>query len=125
MDCLLQPVRTWVPISVYENNIDCLGLARQASSLSIYDTYIIVKAGRRRILLPLKGKLNKNKTIFFTRPEESFYAPSYQSGCIITFLITGAMSINANTFQCFGQIIQSAGKNILDICIKFHIILKI
>ena len=81
----MQPVRTWVPISVYENNIDCLRLARQASSLSFYDTYIIVKAGRRRILLPLKGKLNKNKTIFFTKPEESFYAPSYQSGYMITF----------------------------------------
>ena len=123
----MQPVRTWVPISVYENNIDCLGLARQASSLSIYDTYIIVKAGRRRILLPLKGKLNKNKTIFFTKPEESFYAPSYQTSKWLhnVFWMRGAKSINENTFECFGIIIQSAGKNILDICIKFHIILKI
>ena len=125
MDCLLQPVRTWVPISVYENNIDCLRLARQASSLSIYDTYIIVKAGRRRILLPLKGKLNKNKTIFFTKPEESFYAPSYQSGYIMSFGCVAQCLSNENTFECFGFIIQSAGKNILDICIKFHIILKI
>ena len=124
----MQPVRTWVPISVYENNIDCLRLARQASSLSIYDTYIIVKAGRRRhILLPLKGKLNKNKTIFFTKPEESFYVcPIISKWLHNHFWMGGTKSINENTFECVGLItIQSAGKNILDICIKFYIILKI